>query len=63
MKRNKRLDFLKSIRLISEEGDNGKCGQDIQRDQVFNMTIQEEDDLQKKLERRFNEIFGSMSED
>ena len=63
MKGNKRLEFLKSIRLPSEETDNGRSRQGPQSNQVHNMTRQEEYDLQKELERRFDELFGTTSED
>ena len=63
MKMNKRLEFLKSIRLPSEETDNGRSRQVTQSKQVHNMTRQEEYDLQKELERRFDELFGTTSED
>lgn len=63
MKSNKRLEFLKSIRLPSEESDNGRSRQVTQRKQIHNITRQEEYDLQKELERRFEELFGTTSED
>ena len=63
MRRNKRLDFLKSIRLPSEEAENGGSGQDTQDNQAHKMTRQEEYDLQKELERRYNELLGSTTED
>ena len=63
MKSNKRLEFLKSIRMPSEETDNGRSRQGEQSNQVHNMTRQEEYDLQKELERRFEELFGAISED
>lgn len=63
MKENKRLEFLKSIRLPSEETDNERNGQGIQSNQVYKMTRQEEYDLQKELERRFEELFDTTSED
>ncbi len=63
MKKNKRLEFLKSIRLPSEETDNERSGQGTQSNQVHKMTRQEEYDLQKELERRFDELFGTTSED
>lgn len=63
MKGNKRLEFLKSIRMPSEETDNGRSRQGTQSNQVHNMTRQEEYDLQKELERRFAELFGTTSED
>ena len=63
MKGNKRLEFLKSIRMPSEETDNGRSRQGTQSKQVHNMIRQAEYDLQKELERRFDEIFGTTSED
>lgn len=63
MKGNKCLEFLKSIRLPSEETDNGRSRQVRQIKQVHNMTRQEEYDLQKELERRFDGLFGTTSED
>ena len=63
MKGDKRLEFLKNIRLPSKEIDNGRSRQVTQSKQVHNMTRQEEYDLQKELERRFDELFGTTSED
>ena len=63
MKENKRLEFLKSIRLPLEEPDNGRSRQATQRKQAHNTTRQEEYDLQKELERRFEELFGAIPED
>lgn len=63
MKENKRLEFLKSIRLPLEETDNGRSKQVTQSKQTHNMTRQEEYDLQKELERRFEELFGAASEE
>ncbi len=58
------MEFLKSIRLPEEEkvNKNGRF-QGTQSDQTHKMTRQEEFDLQKELERRFDELFGSASED
>lgn len=63
MKENKRLDFLKSIRVPSEEDDDGRRGQETHGNPVHEMTRQEEYDLQKELERRFEELFGTTPED
>lgn len=63
MRGNKRLEFLKSIRLPSEETENGRSKKVTQGNQDHNMTRQEEYDLQKELERRFDELFGTTSED
>ncbi len=62
--KNKRLEFLKSIRLPSEEkAKNDGSPEEAQSNQVYKMTRQEEIDLQKELERRFDELFGTTSED
>ena len=53
MKGNKRLEFLKSIRLPSEEIDNGRSRQVTQSKQFHNMTRQEE----------YEELFDTTSED
>ena len=63
MRGNKRLEFLKSIRLPSEETENGRSKKVTQGNQDHNMTRQEEYDLQKELERRFEELFGTTLED
>ena len=63
MKGNKRLEFLKRIRLLSEEADNRSCEKATQSNQVHKMKKQEEYDLQRELERRFDELFGTVSED
>ena len=63
MKGTKRLEFLKSIRLLSEEADNGRSEQETQSNHVHKMTRQEEYNLQKELERQFDELFDTTSED
>ncbi len=66
MRRDKRLEFLKSIRLPSEKAEKERSGQETQDNQAHKMTEQEEHDLyelQKELEKRFDELFGSTSED
>lgn len=64
MKRNKRLEFLQSIRLPSEKNaQNDGSAQKTQDNQAYKMTRWEEIDLQKELERRFDELFGTTSED
>lgn len=58
------MEFLKSIRLPEEEKMKKKGrSQETQSDQTYKMTRQEEFDLQKELERRFDELFGSASEE
>ena len=49
--------------MPSEEDENGRSRQGTQSKQAHNMTRQEEYDLQKELERRFEELFGTTSED
>lgn len=58
------MEFLKSIRLPEEEKmkKNGRT-QGTQNNQTHKMTRQEEFDLQKELERRFDELFGSASDE
>ena len=64
MMRSKRLEFLQSIRLPSEENaQNGGSAQETQGNQAYKMTRWEEIDLQKELERRFDEFFDTTSED
>lgn len=63
MKENKHLEFLKRIRLSSKENANGRSAQGPQSKQAHNMPKQEEYNLQKELERRFDELFGIASED
>lgn len=63
--RNKRhVEFVKKIRLPEEEKtkENGKT-KGTQNIQINKMTKQEETELQKELERRFNELFGTVEED
>lgn len=57
MRDNKHAEFVKSIRLLSGEEikENGKA-------QVNKIAKQEESDLQKELERRFDELFGTTEE-
>ncbi|MDO5132827.1 MAG: hypothetical protein Q4D81_07580 [Eubacteriales bacterium] len=58
------MDFLKSIRLpVEERKKNDWNEQETQSSQAHKMTKQEEIDLQKELERRFDELFGATSED
>lgn len=58
------MEFLKSIRLPEEEKMKKKGrSQETQSDQTHKMTRQEEFDLQKELERRFDELFESASEE
>jgi hypothetical protein len=64
MKENKHLEFLKSIRLPAEENEkNGGSEQETQANQAHKMTSREEIDLQKELEKRFEELFGTEWED
>ena len=64
MRGNKHTDFLKSIRLPGEKKvkKSGKS-QGTQSDRTYKMARQEEIDLQKKLERRFDELFWTTEED
>lgn len=57
MRNNRHTEFVKSIRLIGEKKKkNGKV-QGTQSTHVNKMTKQEEIDLQKELEKRFDELF------
>ena len=57
------MEFLESIRLpAGEKAKNGGSEQETQSNQAHKMTRQEEIDLQKELERRFDELFGTTSE-
>ncbi|RGI19601.1 hypothetical protein DXC84_06730 [Ruminococcus sp. TF08-4] len=62
MRNNRHTEFVKSIRLIEEKKKNGKV-QGTKSTQVNKMTKQEEIDLQKELEKRFDELFGITEED
>lgn len=62
-KRDKHRDFLKSIRIPVEESDRNRRIPRKKRDKMDRpMSPQEELDLQKELERRFDELFGSTDE-
>lgn len=64
MKSNKSLEFLKSIRLPEEERTKkGVSPRETGSNQIHKMIRQEEIDLQKELERRFDELFGTTEED
>lgn len=63
MKENKRLEFLRSIRLPSEETNHGKSGEEAECSEMYKTLKLDEYDLQKELERRFDELFGVTSED
>mgnify|MGYP000322187762 CR=1 len=61
---NKRLIFLKSIRLLSEKNaKNGGSVQETRGDQTHKVIRQEEINLQKELEKRFDELFSTISGD
>lgn len=64
MRNNRHTEFVKSIRLLGGEKkkENGKV-QGTQSAQVNKMTKQEEIDLEKELEKRFDELFGITEED
>lgn len=62
MRNNRHTEFVKSIRLIEEKKKNGKV-QGTKSTQVNKMTKQEEIDLQKEQEKRFDELFGITEED
>lgn len=64
MSNNKHAEFLKSIRLLGEKKikENEKV-QGTQSIQINKMTKKEEIDLQKELERRFDELFGITDEE
>ena len=62
MRNNRHTEFVKSIRLIEEKKKNGNV-QRTKSTQVNKMTKQEEIDLQKELEKRFDELFGITEED
>lgn len=60
--RNRHVEFLKSIRLPEEEKTNEK-NQGMEDIQINKRAKQEEMDLQKELEQRFDELFGITEED
>lgn len=64
MRNNRHTEFVKSIRLLGGEKikENGKV-QGRQSAQVNKITKQEEIDLKKELEKRFEELFGITEED
>lgn len=62
MKDNKRLKFLKSIQLSLDEK-NSESTQETHISQAHKITRREEINLQKELEKRFNELFGTSEED
>ena len=64
MKSNKRAEFLKSLRLpVEEKAKKYNRSQSMQRDQIDEITRQEEIDLQQELDRRFNDLFGMTEEE
>lgn len=63
MQGNKRLEFLKRIQLLPEEKEkSGGFVKEIQGNHAYRMIRQEEIDIKKELERRFDELFGTTSE-
>lgn len=59
MKNNKHAEFVKSIRLSSDEPKPQKKIRGEQNTETYRGVRQEEYDLEKELERRFDELFGS----
>ena len=63
MKNNKHAKFVKSIRLSSDEPNPPKKMRGEQNTETYRGVRQEEYDLEKELERRFDELFGSTEGD
>lgn len=63
MKNNKHAEFIKSIRLSTTEPEPKKSVRGERSADSHKMSKQEELDLQKELERRFDELFGTADED
>ena len=64
MNSNKRAEFLKSLRLpVEEKAKKYNGGQGMQRDQIDEITRQEEINLQQELDRRFNDLFRMTEEE
>lgn len=63
MKNNKHAEFVKSIRLSSDEPKPQKKIRGEQNIETYRGFRQEEYDLEKELERRFDELFGSTEGD
>lgn len=63
MKNNKHAEFIKSIRLSTTEPEPKKSVRGERNAESHKMSRKEELDLQKELERRFDELFGSADED
>jgi len=63
MKNNKHAEFVKSIRLSSDEPKPKKKMRGEQNPETHRRFRQEEYDLEKELERRFDELFGSTEGD
>lgn len=62
--RNRHAEFVKSIRLLGgEKTKKNEKVQEMQSVQINKMTKQEESDLQKELEKRFDELFAITEED
>lgn len=58
MRKNKHTEFLKNIRLKEETIQENIKTQKARAVQTPKRTRQEESDLQKELEKRFDELFG-----
>lgn len=64
MKGNKHAEFLRSIRLTTEEKTKRKeRPRKTGTNPIHRMTSQERMKLEKDLERRFDELFGPAEED
>lgn len=56
------MDFLKRIRISESQAKKKDSSREVHGDATRRKTEQEELDLQKELERRFEELFGAVEE-
>lgn len=63
MKNTKHMDFLKRIRISEPQAKRKDSNREVYGNAIRRKTEQEELDLQKELERRFEELFGAVEED
>lgn len=62
MKNNKHMDFLKRIRIPESQAEEREDNRELHGNAARRKMEQEELNLQKELERRFEELFESAEE-
>ncbi|TCO85338.1 hypothetical protein EV212_10359 [Frisingicoccus caecimuris] len=63
MKNNKHMNFLKNIRISESQAKKKGSNREVYDNATHRKTEQEELNIQKELERRIEELFGTAEED